>query len=170
MLQVGLVRRAHGLAGEVRVEPLGIDAETLSAVDAVTVRRHGRGEQRLEVEGVRPGPRGALLVRLAGVADRTAAEGLAGAELFVDEGSLPPLDEDEYYYFELVGAAVEDAEGRPLGRVTGVFCAGASDVAVVERPEGEWMFPVVDSIVRELDVEGGRVVVDLLDGLLEGGE
>ena len=82
---------------------------------------------------------------------------------------LPPLQAEEYYYFQLEGLEVVDLAGRSLGRVSGVFNAGASDVATVVRDEGEWMFPVVGDVVKEMDLDGGRIVVDPLPGLLEGG-
>jgi len=170
MVKVGWVRRAHGLGGEVRVEPLGIDLETLASVASVTLGTRDGAKHEHDVVGVRPGSRGALLVRLSGVPDRTAAEALHGADMLVDEVALPALGPDAYYYFELVGLRVEDPDGQPLGQVTAVFNAGASDVAVVDRAGSEWMFPVVRELVCELDVDGGRVVVDPIPGLLEGGE
>ena len=166
---VGRVRRAHGVRGEVAVEPLGVDAELLAEAETLTVRPAGREVVEHRVDGVRPGSRGCMLVRLEGIADRETAAALGGSEILLDEAELPALEDDEYYFFELVGLEVVDGAGASLGRVSSLFCAGASDVAVVTRPEGEWMCPVVHDIVREIDVAGGRLVVEPIEGLLEGG-
>jgi len=163
------VRRAHGVRGEVAVLPLGVDPGVLAETRALALQAPGGEPVVRRVEGVRPGSKGSLLVALEGVTDREEAAALAGSDLLLDEAELPPLEEEEYYYFELIGLEVVDGEGRPLGRVSDVFSTGASDVVVVERPEGEWMCPVVADIVREIDREGGRLVVEPIPGLLEGG-
>jgi 16S rRNA processing protein RimM len=79
-----------------------------------------------------------------------------GAELAVPRESLPPTEEDEYYAFELVGLAVEEEGGRALGRVGNVAPGVANDV--LELDSG-LALPLVESCVREVDLERGRIVI-----------
>jgi 16S rRNA processing protein RimM len=79
-----------------------------------------------------------------------------GASLAVPRASLPPLAEDEYYTFQLVGLPVEEEGGRFLGRVADVVDYPANDV--LELDSGVSL-PLVGACVRQVDVEGGRIVV-----------
>jgi len=79
-----------------------------------------------------------------------------GAVLAVPRESLPPLGEDEYYAFQLVGLSVEEDGGRFLGRVADVVDYPANDV--LELDSGVSL-PLVEACVRSVDVEGGRIVV-----------
>ena len=169
MVPVARVRRAHGVRGELRVEALGDAPDVLRTLQEVTLRSPEGQERRWDVEVVRPGPGGSLLLRLKGLDDRTEAETLKGWDVQAPEDALPDLEEGEYWYFQLEGLRVVRRDGEVLGEVVGVFNAGASDVATVRREGGEWMLPIVDEVIVEIDAAGGRLVVDLLPGLLEGG-
>ncbi len=113
---------------------------------------------------------GRLLLHLEGVTDRSLVEELRGVVLSVDvDPDERPADPDEFYDHQLVGLDVVDSAGAVLGTVSEVV-HGPQDLLVVKRPEGgEAMVPFVASLVPEVDVSAGRVVVDLPDGLLDLG-
>jgi 16S rRNA processing protein RimM len=95
------------------------------------------------------------IARFAEVADRTAAEALRGTELSVPRSALPPLEEGEYYYADLIGLPAVSTEGEPLGEVVAVENFGASDVVEIERPTGKrFMVPMTDQAVPAWDAEG----------------
>jgi 16S rRNA processing protein RimM len=79
-----------------------------------------------------------------------------GAEISVPRASLPALEEDEYYAFQLVGLAVEEEGGRQVGSVTDVLEYPANDV--LELDSGASL-PLVEACVRQVDLAGGRIVV-----------
>jgi 16S rRNA processing protein RimM len=79
-----------------------------------------------------------------------------GATLAIPREALPPLEEDEYYSFQLVGLSVEEEGGRVLGRVRDVLDYPANDV--LELDSGQ-LLPLVEACVRGIDLEGGRIVV-----------
>jgi len=81
-----------------------------------------------------------------------------------------PLEEGEYYHFQLIGVRVEMENGEWLGQVVDVLATGANDVYVVRGPWGEVLLPAVDDVVLELDLELKRMVVHLLPGMLAGDE
>ncbi len=128
----------------------------------------GAGAGRtLTVDAVRPHA-GNLLVRFAGVTDRAAAAELRGVLLTVDTVELPDLDDpDEFYDHQLEGLAAVGPDGAELGTVREVLHVPASDLLVVETDRGEALVPFVRAIVSEVDLSGGRVVLDPPAGLLD---
>jgi len=108
-----------------------------------------------------------MLLKLGGCDDRNAAEGLRGLLVQVPVDDAVPLEEGEYYHFQIVGLRVETDAGELLGRVVEVLETGANDVYVVRGPRGEVLLPAVESVVDVLDPAAGRMVVHLLPGMLE---
>lgn len=159
-VRAGRVGRPHGLDGSFfvtwpRVELLEVGrAVTVAGRRAPIVRRAGTAE--------RP------IVRLEGWDDRDAAQSLRGEELLVPREETPPLGEDEWYADELEGCEVHD-EDRRVGVVRRLVALPSCEVLEVERDGGgELLVPLVRDAVREIDVEGRRVEIDLR--FLEGGE
>lgn len=97
------------------------------------------------------------VLRLEGISDRSAAERVIGRYL---EAPASPLAPDAYYWHQLIGLAVVDEAGAALGTVVEVFRAGENEVYRIEGPTGELLVPALRQVVREIDLEAGRMVVD----------
>jgi 16S rRNA processing protein RimM len=110
--------------------------------------------------------KGMAYLRLSGIDDREAAAELGGRLLSIPESELEPLPEGQYYRFQLIGLSVVSRDGEELGRVTEVLSTGANDVYVVRGERGELLLPATDEVVREIDLETGRMLIDVLPGLL----
>jgi 16S rRNA processing protein RimM len=164
LVVVGRVGRPQGIKGEVTVEVRTDDPEARFAPGATLLTDEGP----LTVAQSRDHS-GKLVVLFEGVPDRNAAELLRGTVLRVDARTLPPLDdEDEYYDSQLVGLVVEQRDGTVLGSVVDVLHLPHGDVLAVDRDAGsELLVPFVRAMVPTVDVAGGRVVVELPEGLLE---
>jgi 16S rRNA processing protein RimM len=161
---VGRIGRPHGLRGEVVVQVRTDFPEQRFVVGA---QLGGDGGHTFTVEAVRPHS-GALLVRFAGVSDRAAAAQLSGLVLTADVTALPELDDpDEFYDHQLEGLAAVGPDGATLGTVREVVHAPASDLLVLATDHGEALVPFVREIVPEVDLAGGRVVLDPPPGLLD---
>jgi 16S rRNA processing protein RimM len=76
-----------------------------------------------------------------------------------------PLSEDEYYIYQIMGLEVWTSEGEHLGRVSDVLFTGANEVYVVEGERGEMLVPAIEDVVKEVDLEGGRLIVEPLEGM-----
>jgi 16S rRNA processing protein RimM len=115
---------------------------------------------------------GRLLLHLVGVDDRTAAESLRGVLLQVEvDPEETPTDPEEFYDHQLIGLAVVDLDGTSVGSVVDVV-HGAQDLLVVEHAPGRSgarrsLVPFVQVLVPEVDLDAGRLVVDLPSGLLD---
>jgi 16S rRNA processing protein RimM len=158
LVALGVVARPHGVRGELRVKCHNPESELLEAIATITLRRDGRCETH-EVLDVRAVPQ-AFLLRLSGITDRDAAEGVRGAEVCVPREALPPLPEGEYYHVDLIGLAVEASDGRGLGRVVGVIDYPAADCLEVEAEDGTREVPMRAPYLVEVDVARAVVVVD----------
>jgi 16S rRNA processing protein RimM len=172
-LIVGRIVRPHGLRGEVIVAVRTDEPERRFVVGARLVTGDdpdaGRtGPAELVIEVVRE-HLGRLIVTFTGVHDRNAAEDLRGVLLWVDGAVLtPPDDPDEFHDHQLVGLTAVTPDGVPLGEVARIDHAPAADLLVLRRATGGTaLVPFVKAIVPEVDLAGGRVVVDPPEGLLD---
>ena len=165
-LAVGRVLRPHGIQGELRVEVMTGYPERLGqhACFWLASPDHPLVVQRYTVEKTR-WHRGVLLLKLGGCDDRNAAEQLRGMLVQIPIQEAVPLEEGEYYHFQLIGVQVETESGESLGQVVQVLETGANDVYVVRGSRGEILVPAVDDQVIELDLESKRMVVCLLPGM-----
>jgi 16S rRNA processing protein RimM len=155
---VGVVVGAHGLRGLLRVRPFTGAPEDIAAYGPVETEDRRR---RLTLGVANRLGKGLILVRAEGVADRAAAEALKGARLYVSRAMLPAPDEDEFYHADLIGLAVETGDGETLGRVRSVHDYGAGQSLEFAMPNGEIaIVPFTREAVPQVDIAGGRVVVD----------
>ncbi|MEV4012812.1 ribosome maturation factor RimM [Nonomuraea angiospora] len=164
-LVVGRIGRPHGVRGEVTVEVRTDDPELRFAVGtSIATDPAGRGP--LVVAG-RRWHKGFLLLTFEGVTDRDVAEELRGTMLVIDSADVAPIDDpDEFHDHQLIGLTVETAAGEPVGEITDVLHHG-QDLLVVRRAGAdEALIPFVKALVPEIDLEGGRLVVDPPEGLL----
>jgi 16S rRNA processing protein RimM len=165
-LAVGRVLRPHGIRGELRVDVMTDYPERLGQHVHLWLASpdHPQVVQRYTVEKTR-WHRGVLLLKLGGCDDRNAAEQLRGMLVQIPIQEAVPLEEGEYYHFQLIGVQVETESGDLLGQVVQVLETGANDVYVVRGSRGEILVPAVDDLVIELDLESKRMVVCLLPGM-----
>jgi 16S rRNA processing protein RimM len=166
-LLVGRVLRPHGVGGELRVEIITDHPERLSEHACFYLARSDSpaAAHRYPVEKVRI-HRDVALVKLGGCDDRNSAEELRGLLVQIPVEDAVPLEQGEYYLYQLIGVRVETEDGEALGRVADVIETGANDVYVVRGPRGEVLLPAIEDVVVELDLESKRMVVHLLPGLL----
>ena len=158
-MEVGRVVGAYGVRGWLRILPYTTRPEAIldyrpwrirqrsGAMDTPTVleaQAHGKG----------------LIVQIAECAVREDAERLAGGVIDVPVSALPPLEPGEYYWGELLGLAVETVGGVNLGSVQRLLETGANDVLVVRGADRERLIPYIPAVVRRIDRDERRIVVD----------
>jgi 16S rRNA processing protein RimM len=170
-LVVGRVVKAHGVGGELLVEVRTDDPDSRFAAGSTLRGKPTRGGPSGEytVESVREHG-GRLLVRLAGVAGRDAADAMRGVVFLIDSGELPPIDDpDEFYDHQLEGLRVRTADGRDLGTVAEVLHTAAGELLAIRREDGtgEVLVPFVSAIVTSVSLADNVIEIDPPDGLLE---
>lgn len=155
---VGRLGGPHGVRGFLRVESWTRPPESILDFPAWLLdTAAGTGRYELEETCVQPGR---LLVRLAGVHDRTAAAELRRAAISVPRTALPALPAGEWYWADLIGLSVYTTAGTLLGAVDHLLETGANDVLVVHG-ERERLIPwIADDVVQQVDPAGGCLIVD----------
>ena len=157
-ITIGKAGAPHGIHGELRIQPLTDFAGRFDNLGAVMV-----GDELLQVESVRHHKQ-FLLMKFREYPAREDAMRLTGKLLTVDRSEAAPLAEGEFYAFDIVGLEVFGRDGERLGVVENVLRTGSNDVYSVRDGGGrERLVPALKSVVKEIDVAGGRMVVDLME-------
>ncbi|MCA1246943.1 ribosome maturation factor RimM [Massilia sp. MS-15] len=165
LVQVGYVSGAFGIVGGLRVTPFSVDADallkvktwwidkpTLRSVSVRTAKMHG----------------GDVVATLVGMRDRNDAEALKGAAVQVSRSEFPQLEEDEYYWSDLIGLDVVNLEGEALGKVTDMMHNGAQsilriapvDAGAPDAKVSERLVPFVDAFVKNVDLGAKLITLD----------
>ena len=154
---MGRVLAAHGLRGQVKVYSLTEPRENILNYSPWLLERQGRLSE-YRIKGSRIGKN--VVARIEGTDNREQAEAWVGAKIYIRREQLPRLPGGEYYWSELVGLRVENLQGADFGEVDHLIETGANDVLVV-RGERERLIPwLPDDVVREVDLQQGRILVD----------
>jgi 16S rRNA processing protein RimM len=163
---VGKIGPARGIKGEVFVQPWTDSPEDRFASGS-SVRTNPAVRGPLTIESANfNGPK--LVVKFAGIDDRSAAETLRGTELVIAAAERPELDDpDDFYTSDLVGLAARTTQGADLGPVADVIDIAGADYLVLTVQGAERLVPFVSAIVPTVDVAGGFVLIDPPEGLLD---
>jgi len=164
---IAQIGAAHGVRGEMRLWPF--TAEPMAVAEYGPLETED-GKRSFEFETIRPA-KDHLVVRIAGVADREAAEALTNLRLYVPRERLPDTeDSDTYYHADLVGLTAVDREGAEIGTVVAVHNFGAGDILEM-RPRSETktvLLPFNDAVAPEIDLKAGRIVIVPPEGAMGG--
>lgn len=160
LVAIGRVLRAHGVRGELRALAYGDTLPSLGGGEIVSAvpRVTSSAARALTVSEVRPTHGHEVLLSLREITSREEAAALGGHELMVARDRLPPLEEDEYYAGDLVGLEVVTPEGAVLGRVEGLLELAPHDVLVVTDEGREVLLPLIEDVIRSVDLAEGRIV------------
>lgn len=154
---VGHITGVQGLKGWVKVFSNTDPRENIVAYSPWMLGT-GEATTTLEVEGRLQGR--LVLAKISGIEDREAAAEIVGSKIYIWPEQLPGLEQDEYYWSDLIGMQVESLQAETLGAVDDMLETGANDVMVV-KGDRERLIPfVIDDIVREVDLAGRRIIVD----------
>lgn len=168
-LVVGRVAKAHGVRGELVVEVRTDEPDERFAPGSRLLGRTRSGhESTFTVESAREHS-GRLLVRVAEITDRTAADAARGTLFVIDSADLPPSeDPDEFYDHELAGLAVQLLDGTAVGVVEEVLHSAAGELLSIRAADGrEILVPFVTAMVPTVSIADRLVVIDPPEGLLE---
>lgn len=164
-LAIGRILKPHGIKGGVLVEVMtDFPGKRFSGRKTVYLGTPDSAEPYdmicLQAHGER------YVVRFEGYSTRTDVEGLRGLLIQVPISEAITLPEDEYYLYQLMGLQVFTEDGELLGEVIDILSTGANEVYVVRGERGEVLIPAIEDVVRKIDLEGGRLIIRPIEGLL----
>lgn len=166
LIVIGRVSRPHGVKGEIRIEYFNPGLHFFSQYSSIVLQGEAGDLRSCQVIVSRPHKK-AVIVTLEGVRTREEAEKLRGDWVLVDTDELPATEEDEYYWYEIVGMQVFTEAGRYIGEVEQIVPTGSNDVYVVRREEKEFLIPATKHVVVDIDRETNKIVIHPLEGLLQ---
>ena len=160
--KLGQIVNAVGLKGESKVYPYTDYKERFEELESLFIEDAPARIERVRYQG------NLAIVKFEGVNDRNAAEALKGKYLYIDREHARELEEDEYFVPDLVGLKVCSTEGEVYGILKDVIQNTAQDVYEVEKPGGgTFMIPAVKQFVKKVDIPGGVITVELIEGMME---
>jgi 16S rRNA processing protein RimM len=159
LILMGVFGAPQGVRGEIRVKALTGEPSAIGAYGALTDKGRAR---TFAFESLRSLKDGMVVVRVAGIATREAAQALNGVEIFARRDQLPPPSADEFYYDDLVGLEAVDAAGGSLGRVASLMNYGGGDILEIECAQGDetLLLPFTKSVAPHIDFDAGRIVIE----------
>jgi 16S rRNA processing protein RimM len=167
-LLVGKIVGTHGLQGNVKVLSFAESCSLFKPGGSVLVKSTPERERMFEIRWAAPHAK-TVLMALKGVDSRGLAESLVGSELFIDKAVLPELEEDTFYWSDIIGLSVFTIEEEYLGSVDSIIETGSNDVYVVKNrskdQDNEVLVPALESVVIEIDLKRKLMRVDLPEGL-----
>ncbi len=160
LIVIGQALKPFGIKGEIRIRPF---TESFYAFERSSILIFDQSPHH--VVGMRR-HKGAVLLSLEGIDTPEKAAELTGRLVKTGQENLPATEEDEYYWFELIGMSVRTKDGDDLGEVMQIIPTGANDVLSVQGNYGEVLLPMIDEVIVEVNTSTGIIVVDPLDGLI----
>ncbi len=158
LVAVGRIVKTHGLKGEVKLIPYFEPFEQYEEFKTLHVKPKGEEKTEFLVQRVRYQNK-FIILKLEGFENINAAEALLNQEVEISERYLPGLEENEFYWHDLVGLSVYDETGGFLGKVEEIFPTGSNDVLVVRREGEELLLPAIREVVLEVELKEGRLKV-----------
>lgn len=165
MFRIGVITSTHGLKGEVKVFPTTDDVNRFRALKKCYIRTK-TGDIEVEKKSCKFF-KNMVILSFAEFKDINEIEKYKGCELYVTREDAVPLEEDEFYIADVIGAQVIEDTGNKLGTLTDVLQTAANDVFVVKMEDGkEVLLPVIKDCVLDIDTEKMVISVHMMDGLL----
>jgi len=158
---MGKILGPHGIKGWIKIHPFTEKKDSLIDHKILMASKDEKLWQSFEVESMDVGDK-FILAKFKGVDDRNAAEKLNKFFIGLDKSSLPKLDENNYYWHELIGLDVKNNEGMHFGKVDSLIETGANDVLVV-LGDKEYLIPYIKQVILEVNLETNMIRVDWQD-------
>lgn len=166
-LKVGKITNTHALKGEVKVISTSdfID-ERLKPGSQLIVTNGNQSIREVIVESSRE-HKGKYLVKFKGIDTIEEAEKFKNLQLRVDSEFLSDLEDGEYYYYEIIGCKIYERDNNEIGEIVDIIQTGANDVWVVNNNfSKEYLIPYIDEVVKEIDINNKKIIIELMEGLL----
>ncbi|MEQ9619471.1 MAG: ribosome maturation factor RimM [Deltaproteobacteria bacterium] len=166
LIKYGKITRAHGISGEVKLTPFSRELHSLSSLKTIFIET-GPGLSPVETRVLQCRPhKSSAIVRLEGVDSVDDADKLTGKNVYIDNSQLPPLKEDEFYWFQLIGLDIYTDDGRYLGEVQELIDRAYQSVLVVKDGDKELLIPLTEPFVKEINLKESKIITSNLKGLI----
>lgn len=167
-LKVGKIVNTHSLKGEVKViSSTDFEEERFKKGSKLVITRGNQLIREVIVESYR-NHKNFLLVKFEGIDSVEEAEKLKNLQIKIDSDEVGELEENEFYFHEIIGCQVFDENDRNLGEIIDILTPGANDVWVIKGEEGkEILIPYIEDVVKQIDITSKKVNIEVMEGLID---
>lgn len=167
---IARIVNTFGIKGELKVlSDSDFIEERFKPGNSLYILKNKTVVQQVTVEAYRP-VKGSYIIKFNEFHDINQVEAFKGMYLGIDQAQQDPLEENAFYYHEIIGLLVETTDGKPLGTIKDIIELGSNDVWVVKRQEAgkkDALIPYISDVVKSVDIEKGIVKVELMEGLID---
>ena len=166
LILVGKVLRPHGLCGQLKIFAYARSDATFPGVGSIFLREQTGKLKEFTIVSARPVKSG-FFVELEEFSSLADAEAYRDADVLVRKDALPRKEGDEYFWYELLGLDVFLESGEYLGPISDIIATGSNDIYVIKRRQSEVFIPGIHEIIRDIDLETGKMMIHPVEGLLD---
>ncbi len=165
LVTIGKITKNQGNKGEVRVLPLTDYPDRFELLEEVYLVKDNK-TRKVQLENIRY-HKNFVIIKFAGINDINEALEIRDYYIKIMEDDLIPLEEGEYYIDHITGYSVLTKEGKLLGSLSDVLITGGTDIFIVKGEDKEFMIPAAYEIVKEIDDDNQKIIIEPIPGLLE---
>jgi 16S rRNA processing protein RimM len=163
---VGKIPRTHGLKGEFKFQALVTEPDILKNLNRLKLQGSQGQETELTIQSMRGIP-GKLIIKFKEIDTIDDAEAYKGQTLLAPMADFKKLPDGEYYWFQVMGLNVYDEDDHYYGQVVDIIETGSNDVYVVKDGNKEVLIPMIDWVVKTIDMEENKLIFNNVEGLIE---
>lgn len=164
-LEIGQIVNTFGIKGMVKIKPFTDNINRFDRLETIYIENK-KVKKEYKIQEVKY-HKNMVLMKLEGIDTVEEADKLRQSYLLVDRKNEEPLEEGVYYIVDLLGLEVYTEEGQCLGKVDDIFNTGSNDIYVVKDELGKQiLLPGIQEVLKEVDLEKGKIIVHLIEGLM----
>ena len=166
-LKVGKIVNTHSLKGEVKViSSTDFEEERFKKGSKLLITRGNQLIREVVVQSYR-NHKNFLLVKFEGIDSVEEAEKLKNLQIKIDSDEVGELEENEFYFHQIIGCEVFDENDKNLGEIIDILTPGANDVWVIKGENGrEILIPYIEDVVKQIDITNKKVNIEVMEGLI----
>ena len=167
-LKVGKIVNTHSLKGEVKViSSTDFEEERFKKGSKLLITRGNQLIREVVVQSYR-NHKNFLLVKFEGIDSVEEAEKLKNLQIKIDSDEVGELEENEFYFHQIIGCEVFDENDKNLGEIIDILTPGANDVWVIKGENGkEILIPYIEDVVKQIDITSKKVNIEVMEGLID---
>jgi len=167
LISFGKISKVHGLSGEIKFVPFSRQLDNISTLERIfIIKNPDSSPVEFNITKSRIHKNAAVL-RIQGIDSIEDAEKLVGSIIHVEISDLQDPEEDEYYWFDLIGLKVYTEQGQYIGEVDSLIDRSLQSLLVVKKEGEEHLIPLTEPIVQKVDLAESRIIINPIEGLLE---
>ena len=167
-LKVGKIVNTHSLKGEVKViSSTDFEEERFKKGSKLLITRGNQLIREVVVQSYR-NHKNFLLVKFEGIDSVEEAEKLKNLQIKIDSDEVGELEENEFYFHQIIGCEVFDENDKNLGEIIDILTPGANDIWVIKGENGkEILIPYIEDVVKQIDITNKKVNIEVMEGLID---